>query len=165
MQTRRWLSVALEVVRRARRESGGWKRQRSHASLSPETYQSRRSGFEAAALIETGHQLLGRIDMEPFAVTPAGFDRFFYQPAPDALPLPFRMHGSIEEEEVHVAVPSHVREPDELIPAGCGHPREAASQDAIIARLGGAPRGGEEGIEGFQVKFLAPEEQRWKVRG
>src|SRR5258705_548483 len=52
--------------------------------LPLEAYQSGRCRFEAAPLVEAGHQLLVRIDVEPFAVAAAGFDR---DPEPDPIAI------------------------------------------------------------------------------
>jgi len=73
--------------------------------------------LKAAPLVESSHQLFGRIDVEPFAATPAGFDRLLNQPAANASSHPARVHRCVEQEEVRAAIPSHVRESNEFIAA------------------------------------------------
>lgn len=85
------------------------------------------------------HQLLLSIHMEPLTVTATGLNGFRNQATPDTSPLKVRMYCGIEQEEMRIAVPSHVDEADEFVSADGSHPCEAVREHAMVARFGKSP--------------------------
>jgi hypothetical protein len=119
------------VVARTHRWCGGffaWRAQmgpQGPSSLLVDTPKTSRGGSEPAGRVEAGKSCLV-VDVDPFAAGPPSLlDRLPYQSAPDALALPVRDDGDIEQEGMAVTVPHHVDESDQPCLSVRGHPPEA----------------------------------------
>jgi hypothetical protein len=71
--------------------------------------------------------LFFEVDVDPFAArSPDFLDCLLHQSPPDALALPVRGNGYIEQEGMTVSVPRDVDESDQSCVSVSGHPPEAA---------------------------------------